>query len=66
MMAAASLGVDATPLEGFDRETIDKAFDLTDADYTTTLLMVLGYPDETRVSRQPVSRFDAEKIFTHL
>ena len=66
MMAAASLGVDATPMEGFDRATMDAAFDLTDTDYTTTLLLVLGYPDEARVSRQPVSRFDAEKIFTHM
>ncbi|MBM0240499.1 nitroreductase family protein [Micromonospora sp. ATA32] len=66
MMAAASLGVDATPMEGFDRTTVDAAFDLTDTDYTTTLLLVLGYPDEARVSRQPVSRFDAEKIFTHM
>ncbi|MEV6297619.1 nitroreductase family protein [Streptomyces sp. NPDC051896] len=66
MMAAASLGVDATPFEGFDRAAIDEAFGLTDTDYTTTLIMALGYPDETRVSRQPVSRFDAEKIFTHM
>ncbi|MEV6905258.1 nitroreductase family protein [Amycolatopsis sp. NPDC051372] len=66
MMAAASLGVDATPFEGFDRAAIDEAFGLTDTDFTTTLLMALGYPDETRVSRQPVSRFEAEKIFTRM
>jgi nitroreductase/dihydropteridine reductase len=66
MMAAASLGVDATPMEGFDRAAIDEAFGLTGTDFTTTLIMALGSPDEARVSRQPVSRFDAEKIFTHL
>lgn len=66
MMAAASLGIDATPMEGFDRAAIDEAFGLTDTDFTTTLIMALGYPDESRVSRQPVSRFDAEKIFNHM
>jgi nitroreductase / dihydropteridine reductase len=64
MMAAAELGVDATPLEGFHRATVDKAFGLADTGYTTTVLLALGYPDPTKVYTTPISRFDAERLFT--
>ncbi|MFE4468088.1 nitroreductase family protein [Leifsonia sp. NPDC056824] len=66
MMAAAELGIDATPLEGFDRDSVDSAFDLPATGYTTTVLLALGYPDPTKVYATPISRFDHDRIFTFM
>ncbi|HEY4279777.1 MAG TPA: nitroreductase family protein [Conexibacter sp.] len=64
MMAAAALGVDATPLEGFDRASVDEAFGIGETGYTTTVLMALGYPDKDKAYNTPISRFDADRLFT--
>jgi nitroreductase/dihydropteridine reductase len=64
MMAAAELGIDATPLEGFERATVDEAFGLRETGYTTTVLLALGYPDPAKVYTTPISRFDADRLFT--
>jgi len=64
MMAAAELGVDATPLEGFDRATVDEAFGIRETGYTTTVLLALGYPDPAKIYGTPISRFDPERLFT--
>jgi nitroreductase/dihydropteridine reductase len=66
MMAAAALGIEATPLEGFDPHTVDTEFKIRETGYTTTVLLVLGYPDLAKVSKQPISRLSADRIFTHL
>lgn len=64
MMAAAELGVEAMPLEGFDPVTVDKAFDIRKTGHTTTVLLALGYPDEAKQYKTPVSRFEPERLFT--
>ena len=64
MMAAAELGVEATPFEGFDRSSVDKAFAIAETGYTTTVLLGLGYPDPERVYSTPISRFDPDRLFT--
>lgn len=64
MMAAAELGVDATPLEGFDPTSVDKAFKIRETGHTTTVLLALGYPDPTKQYSNPISRFDADELFT--
>ena len=64
MMAAVELGVDATPLEGFDPTSVDKAFKIRETGHTTTVLLALGYPDLTKVYNGPVSRFEADRLFT--
>lgn len=66
MMAAHEFGFDATPFEGFEPESIDEAFGLTGTGYTTTLLLVMGYPDESRAYKGPVSRLESEKVFSRL
>ncbi|NEN07834.1 NAD(P)H-dependent oxidoreductase [Diaminobutyricibacter tongyongensis] len=66
MMAAAELGIDATPLEGFDRDTVDEAFGIRETGYTTTVLMALGYPDPAKVYGTPISRFHPDRLFTFL
>ncbi|MEU0187791.1 nitroreductase family protein [Streptomyces sp. NPDC006207] len=64
MMAAAELGVEATPLEGFDPTSVDKAFKIRERGHTTTVLLALGYPDPERVYTTPISRFDPDQLFT--
>lgn len=66
MMAAAELGVDATPLEGFDRASVDEAFGLRGTGYTTTVLLALGYPDTAKAYATPISRFGADRLFTFI
>ncbi|MET8537314.1 isocitrate lyase/phosphoenolpyruvate mutase family protein [Streptomyces sp. NPDC005065] len=66
MMAAAELGVEATPLEGFDPTSVDKAFKIRESGHTTTVLLALGYPDPERVYTTPISRFDADQLFTFI
>jgi nitroreductase len=66
MMAAHEFGFDATPFEGFDPKRIDDAFGISGTGFTTTLLLVMGYPDESRAYKGPISRLESEKIFTRL
>lgn len=64
MMAAAELGVEATPLEGFDPASVDKAFKIRETGHTTTVLLALGYPDPAKTYSNPISRFDPDQLFT--
>ena len=64
MMAAAELGVEAMPLEGFDPVTVDKAFDIRETGYTTTVLVALGYPDLDKQYTTAISRFEPDQLFT--
>ena len=64
MMAAAELGVEATPLEGFDPTSVDKAFKIRETGHSTTVLLALGYPDPAKQYTNPISRFDADQLFT--
>jgi nitroreductase/dihydropteridine reductase len=64
MMAAAELGVEAMPLEGFDPVTVDNAFDIRKTGYTTTVLLALGYPDLNKQYTTAISRFEPDQLFT--
>lgn len=64
MMAAAELGVEAMPLEGFDPVTVDKAFNIRETGHTTTVLLALGYPDLDKQYTTAVSRFEPDQLFT--
>jgi nitroreductase/dihydropteridine reductase len=64
MMAAAELGVEAMPLEGFDPVSVDNAFDIRKTGYTTTVLVALGYPDPAKQYTTAISRFEPEQLFT--
>jgi nitroreductase/dihydropteridine reductase len=59
-------GVDATPLEGFDPTSVDKAFKIRENGHTTTVLLALGYPDPDKQYSNPISRFDADQLFTFI
>lgn len=64
MMAAAELGVEAMPLEGFDPIPIDAAFNIRETGYTTTVLLALGYPDPEKRYTTAISRFEPDQLFT--
>jgi nitroreductase/dihydropteridine reductase len=64
MMAAAELGVEAMPLEGFDPVVVDQAFGIRATGYTTTVLLALGYPDPEKQYTTAISRFEPEQLFT--
>lgn len=66
MMAAAELGVEATPLEGFDPASVDRAFKIRETGHTTTVLLALGYPDPDKQYSNPISRFEADQLFTFI
>ncbi|MGV0735420.1 NAD(P)H-dependent oxidoreductase [Mycolicibacterium sp. (ex Dasyatis americana)] len=66
MMAAAELGFDATPMEGFDPASVDTAFKIRESGYTTTVLLALGYPDPAKAYSNAISRLGADRIFTFL
>ena len=66
MMAAAELGVEAMPLEGFDPTSVDKAFHIRETGHTTTVLLALGYPDPEKQYTTPVSRFEEDRLFTFI
>ena len=64
LIAAASLKVDATPMEGFDAEKFDTLLGLSEKKLKSVVLLALGYRDEERDSyaqlkkvRVPISEF---------
>lgn len=46
LIAAASLQVDATPMEGFNSENVDKVLGLTEKGLKSVVIMAVGYRDE--------------------
>jgi nitroreductase/dihydropteridine reductase len=68
LMAAANLGIDAAPLEGFNSRTIDEELGLREKGLTTTVLLALGYRDEISdfYAKTPKSRLPMTRHFTFL
>jgi nitroreductase / dihydropteridine reductase len=68
LMAAASLGIDAAPLEGFNSRTVDAELGLREKGLTTTVMLALGYRDETSdfYAKTPKSRLPMTRHFTFL
>jgi nitroreductase/dihydropteridine reductase len=67
LLGTASLGIDATPMEGFDFRALDAELGLREQGFTSLVLVSLGYRDETDFNASlPKSRLPAEMLFTHL
>lgn len=67
LLGAATLGVDATPIEGFDFRTIDEEFGLRAQGYSSVVMVALGYHSETDFNAQlPKSRLPQEQVLTLL
>jgi nitroreductase / dihydropteridine reductase len=67
LLGAASLGLDATPMEGFDFKKLDAELGLREKGFSSLVLVALGYRSETDFNAKlPKSRLPAEAVFTHL
>ncbi|MDY0265756.1 MAG: nitroreductase family protein, partial [Sulfurospirillum cavolei] len=49
MTAAAYLGIDSCPIEGFEKENLEKALELDTSKYQVAIVLPLGY----RINPQP-------------
>jgi nitroreductase len=67
MTAAAALGVDTCPMEGFEPPKFDEILGLTGSDYASVVACAAGYrsPDDKSASRKKV-RFKAEDVIVRL
>lgn len=67
LYGAASLGIDSTPIEGFDEEKMDKLLNLDNYGAHSVLVVTLGYDAEDDHNRtRPKSRLEQSKIFFDL
>lgn len=65
LLAASALGIDATPIEGFDSQILDKEFNLTEQGYTSLVVVTLGYhADDDAFAKLPKSRLNKEDLFS--
>ena len=67
LLGAGALGVDATPMEGFDQQLLDAELGLREKGFTSVVLVALGYRGEGDFNaRLPKSRLPAQEVFTEL
>ncbi len=67
LLGAAMLGIDATPMEGFDPRALDQALGLLEKGFTSVVLVSLGYRSEEDFNAAlPKSRLPREEIFTFI
>ena len=66
MTAAAVLGIDTCPIEGFDPAGYDAELDLTDTGYATSVVCAAGYRSaEDKYADTPKARFPHEELIEH-
>jgi nitroreductase len=67
LTSAALLGIDACPMEGFDRAQYDEILGLHSKGFATAVIATLGYRAEAdRYAGAPKVRFPKEQIFAHV
>nr|WP_171798947.1 MULTISPECIES: oxygen-insensitive NAD(P)H nitroreductase [unclassified Novosphingobium] len=68
LLGAATLGIDATPMEGIDTRLLDIEFGLRDKGFTSLFVVALGYADKDADynGRLPKSRLPIETIITRV
>ena len=67
LFAAAMEGIDATPMEGFDRNSINQEFGLSEKNLKASVIVALGYRSEHDFNATlPKSRLPDDVIFTRL
>ncbi|PSW28789.1 oxygen-insensitive NAD(P)H nitroreductase [Photobacterium phosphoreum] len=65
LLGVAVMGIDAVPIEGFDRDILDKEFDLNKQGFTSLVVVPVGYHSADDFNADvPKSRWSDEKIFT--
>ncbi|AOW45745.1 oxygen-insensitive NAD(P)H nitroreductase [Acetobacter ascendens] len=67
LLSAALLGVDATPMEGFDGAILDQELGLKEKGLTSAVIVSLGYHSDADFNAKlPKSRLPEKALFTHL
>lgn len=67
LLGAATLEIDATPIEGFDRAVLDEALGLHERGLRSVVLAALGYRSSDDFNAElPKSRLPLETLFTLL
>lgn len=67
LFGAAALGVDSTPIEGFDRDRLDEALALKGKGWRSVVIASLGYRSVDDVNADtPKSRLSREAVITRL
>jgi nitroreductase/dihydropteridine reductase len=69
LLGAATMGIDALPMEGIDLKSIDEEFELHEKGFTAIAVVALGYRSETdfnSTDKTPKSRLPEEEIFTFI
>ncbi|MGF6437471.1 oxygen-insensitive NAD(P)H nitroreductase [Kosakonia sp. 1610] len=67
LLSAAMLGIDATPMEGFDARELDLALGLREKGLTSVVLVSLGVRSEQDFNAAlPKSRLPRDEIFTFI
>lgn len=65
LLAAADMGIDSVPIEGFDAEIVNQHFQLAEKGLHAVVLAGFGYHSEADFNAKlPKSRFPASEIFT--
>ena len=67
LLAAAAMGIDATPIEGFDPKLLDAELGLRERGFSSLVVCALGYRAPGDFNAQlPKSRLPAQAVFTTL
>lgn len=67
LLGAAAMGIDATPIEGFDRQVLDEALGLPEQGLNSVVMAALGYRSEDDFNAElPKSRLPEEAVITLL
>jgi nitroreductase len=67
LSAAAMLGIDACPMEGFDPQQFDQILGLSEQAYHAQVLAAAGYrASDDAYAKLPKVRFAAEEIISHV
>lgn len=67
LFSAGLEGIDATPMEGFDRDRINQEFGLAEKGLKASVVVALGYHSESDFNAKlPKSRLNEDVIFTRL
>lgn len=67
LLGAATLGIDATPMEGFDFRALDEELGLREKGFTSLVLCSLGYRSEQDFNAKlPKSRLPEAAVMTYL
>jgi nitroreductase/dihydropteridine reductase len=68
LLGVAAMGIDATPMEGFDSEILDAEFGLKDKGFSSRVVVPIGFhdPDKDFNAPLPKSRLDYDQILTEV